>query len=165
MGKICAFLGNDYDKVMGIKYIHQTPTGLKEKIREQIINLIENEDVDTFFVGEKGGYEIDAYDMVLEVQKEYPQIKVILVISAATDMNEVSMHGDTSAVRQRSFDDFILPEKCALGYKKLCIVYRNRFISENADFIIAYKALKGRAYDFCKVAKGKGAKVIELGLL
>lgn len=89
MGKTCAFLGNDYDKTLGMYCGHRTPAGLKARIREEVINLIENEDVDKFLVGEKGKFEIDAYDVVLELQKEYPHIRINLVISAITDLNEV----------------------------------------------------------------------------
>ncbi|MBQ9034542.1 MAG: hypothetical protein IJ099_01095 [Alphaproteobacteria bacterium] len=49
------------------------------------------------------------------------------------------------------------------NHKKLCIVYRNCYIIENTDFIIAYNKYKRRDYDFCQAAKGKGVKVIELG--
>jgi uncharacterized phage-like protein YoqJ len=161
VGKTCAFLGNDYDKILGMKCGHRTPPGLKAQIREQAVNLIENEDVDTFLVGEKGGYEIDAYDVVLDLQKEYPHIRIIFVISNITDLHE--MGGNASYVAQRrGFDDFIYPPKCELGYKRLGIVYRNRYIIENTDFIIAYNKREGKAYEFCKSAKGKGVKVIEL---
>lgn len=162
MGKTCAFLGNDYDKFWNVKLEHDMPSGLKEKIKEQIINLIENEGVYTFFVGEIGGYEKDAYDVVLEVKKEYPQIRVILVVSNMAKLNEVGGDGSCYIVHRRDFDDFILPDRCGSGYKKLCIVYRNRFIIENTDFIIAYNQRQGRAYEFCKAAKGKCVKVIEL---
>lgn len=161
VGKTCAFLGNDYDKILGMKCGHRTPPGLKAQIREQAVNLIENEDVDTFLVGEKGGFEIDAYDVVLELQKEYPHIRIIFVISNITDLHE--MGGDSSYVAQRrGFDDFIYPPKCELGYKRLGIVYRNRYIIENTDFIIAYNKREGKAYEFCKSAKSKGVKVVEL---
>ena len=61
VGKTCAFLGNDYDKILGMKRGHQTPPNLKTHLREEIIKLIENEDVDTFLVGEIGGYEVDGF--------------------------------------------------------------------------------------------------------
>ena len=161
MGKTCAFLGNNYDKFLNVNLGHHTPPNLKARIREEVINLIENEDVDTFLVGEKGGYEIDAYDVVLDVQKEYPQIRIYLVISQMTDLHE--MGGDSSYVAERrGFDDFIYPPKCELGYKRLGTVYRNRYIIENTDFIISYNKREGKAYEFCKSAKAKGVKVIEL---
>lgn len=162
MGKTCAFLGNNYDKFLNINLGHRTPPNLKARIREEVINLIENEDVDTFLVGEKGGYEVDAYDVVLEVQKEYPQIRIYLVISQMTDLHEMGVRDGDQVIERRGFDDFILPPKCELGYKRLCIVYRNRYIIENTDFIIAYNKREGKAFEFCKAAKGNGVKVIEL---
>ena len=63
--------------------------------------------------------------------------------------------------QRRPCDDWIYPDKCATGYRRLCIVYRNRYIIENTDFIIAYNEYHGKAYEFCK--QGKGVKVIELG--
>ena len=162
MGKTCAFLGNNYDKFLNINLGHRTPPNLKARIREEVINLIENEDVDTFLVGEKGGYEIDAYDVVLKVQQEYPHIRIYLVISQMTDLHEMGVRDGAQVIERRGFDDFILPPKCELGYKRLCLVYRNRYIIENTNFIIAYNKREGKAYEFCKAAKGKGVKVIEL---
>lgn len=163
MSKTCAFLGNDYDKIFGRWCGHNTPPNLKERIREQVINLIENEDVDTFLVGELGGYEIDAYDTVLEVKKEYPDIRIILVISKISELHEIGEKADDDdyIIERRGFDDFIFPSKCESGYKKLGIVYRNRYIIENTDFIIAYNQYHGKAYEFCKQAKNKGVTVIE----
>ncbi|MBO6289262.1 MAG: hypothetical protein J6N45_02935 [Alphaproteobacteria bacterium] len=49
-----------------------------------------------------------------------------------------------------------------MGYKRWCIVHRNRYIIQNTDFIIAYNEYKGRAYELCKQAKNKGLTIIEL---
>lgn len=162
MGKTCAFLGNDYDKVLNIKSEHRTPPNLRKLIRREVINLIENEDVDTFLVGEIGGYEKDAYDVVLSVQEEYPKVHVYLVISQMNDLQKAGDIYRQNLAEHRGFDDFILPIKCEFGYKKLCIVYRNRYIIENTDFIIAYNKYEGKAYEFCKTAQSRGVKVIEL---
>ena len=162
MGKICAFLGNDYDKICGKPCWHRTPEGLKERIKAEIINLIENEDVTEFLVGELGGYEKDAYDTVLEVQKDYPNIRIILVISKITELHEVGECDAQYVQNRKPCDDFIYPDKSATGYKKLSIVYRNRYIIENTDFIIAYNEDHGKAYEFCKQARNKGVKIIDL---
>lgn len=162
MGKTCAFLGNDYDFMSGRKRIRRPKPELKLKIQEQIINLIENEDVDTFLVGEIGGFEEDAYDAVLEIKEVYPDIKVILVISKITELHPVGIDGSQYINSGKYIDDFIMPDKCAVGYRKLGIVYRNRYIISHTNFIIAYNKYKGRAYEFCKQAKNKGVKIIEL---
>ena len=151
--KTCAFLGNDYDFMSGRKRIRRPNLGLREKIEEKIINLIEKENVTNFLVGEIGGFEKDAYDTILKIKKILPNIKIILVISRTNELH---------TKEERYFDDFIFPDKCAIGYKRLSIVYRNQYIIENTDFIIAYNKYKYRAHKFCEKAKNKGVKVVEL---
>lgn len=170
MSKTCAFLGNDYDKVCGRKCGHNTPHNLKEHVKEEIIKLIEQEDVNTFFVGELGGYETDCYDVVLEVKKQYPEIHIVLVISKIQELNKFEKsyvdpeerNKTPYMIQERDFDEFVYPIDCEFGYRKLSIVYRNRYIIENTDFIIAYNQRQGRAYEFCKQARNKGVNVIEL---
>jgi len=170
MSKTCAFLGNDYDKVCGRKCGHNTPHNLKEHVKEEIIKLIEQEDVNTFFVGELGGYETDCYDTVLEVKKQYSDINVVFVISKIQELNrfeKIYIDPDERVkqpymINARDFDEFIYPTTCEFGYRRLSIVYRNRYIIENTNYIISYNKYHGRAYEFCKQAKNKGVKVIEL---
>ena len=128
MSKTCAFFGNDY--------IWSKPE-IIEQIKEQVLLLIKNNDVKTFLVGQKGAYENDAYNSVLQIKQQYNNIKIVLVVAS---MQEVNREG-------RPFDDFI---------------FRNNWIIENSDFIIAYNQYEGRAYDICKKAKNKGVTVIEL---
>ncbi|MCM1296222.1 MAG: SLOG family protein [Muribaculaceae bacterium] len=162
MGKVCAFLGNDYDFMSGWTRHHTPNENIKTRLREQIINLIENEDVSTFFVGELGGYEVDAYDAVLDVKEQYPNIFVIFVVAKMTEHKLRVKNANGTTLSRRACDDFIYPDKCATGYKRLCIVYRNRYIIENTNFIISYNKYQGKAYDFCQEAKKKGVEVIEL---
>ena len=162
MSKTCAFLGNDYDFMSGRKRIRRPKPELKEKIKAQIINLIENKDVDTFLVGEIGGFEEDAYDTILEVFKNYPDIHITLVVSKTSELHDIGVDGSGIIHQRRFCHDWIYPDKSAALYKRWCIVHRNRFIIENTDFIIAYNEYKGRAYEFCKQAKNKSVTVIEL---
>ena len=46
--KTCAFLGNDYDFVFKKRRWYNSDATLREKIKEQIIYLIENEGVTRF---------------------------------------------------------------------------------------------------------------------
>ena len=143
MSKTCAFFGNDY--------IWSKPE-IIEQIKEQVLLLIKNNDVKTFLVGQKGAYENDAYNSVLQIKQQYNNIKILLVVAS---MLEVNREG-------RPFDDFIFPDEINFHNKRWCIVYRNNWIIENSDFIIAYNQYEGRAYDICKKAKNKGVTVIEL---
>ena len=135
---------------------------LKELIKKQAIRLIEQENVTDFLVGQIGGFEQDAYDTVLEIKNDYPHIRVILVISRVSELNPIQKDYSGYIFYGRYFDDFIFPDKCATGYKRCCIIYRNRYIVENSDFIISYNRYKSRAYEFCRAATDKGVTVIEL---
>lgn len=144
MGKTCAFLGNDCKWDM--------TDSLRNLVFQNIVNLINNEGVSLFYVGGRGAYEQLAYSEVLKAKKLYPNIKVYFVMSSRTDLYNHS----------RDFDDFIYPVKAELGYKRWCIVHRNNWIAENTDFLICYNKYEGRAFPFCRKAKNRGVKVIEL---
>lgn len=122
---------------------------------------ISKKDLDTFFVGEKGGYEKFAYDVVLQIQKDYPSITVILVVSSTRELSVFDKDG-YNVIQGRGFDSFIFPPKAQNCYRRWSIVYRNNWIIENTDFIIAYNRYQGRAFEVCKRAKNKGVTVIEL---
>lgn len=162
MTKTCAFFGNDYDFIWRGKRNEQRNPQVRERVKEQVVKLIEDKAVDTFLVGEIGGYERDAYDAVLEVQKQYPNISVVLVISKITELHPVGEDDSDYMYHRRHCDDWVFPDKCQQGYRRLTIVYRNRWIVENTDYIIGYNRYQGRAYEFIKQAKSKGVEVIEL---
>lgn len=143
MSKSCTFFGNDYQ---------WSRSDIVEKIKEQALRLIEEEGVDTFYVGSKGAYERDAYNTVLLIKQENPSIKIVFVASSMKEVNE----------GERYFDSFIYPDRAAIGYKRWCIVHRNNWIIENTDFIIAYNRFEGRAFEVCKRARNKGIQIIEL---
>ena len=90
-------------------------------------------------------------------------LDLLLMVLKLYDLQELGECVAEYIQQRRPCDDWIYPDKCATGYRRLCIVYRNRYIIENTDFIIAYNRYEGRAYEFCKAAKGKGVTVIELG--
>ncbi len=143
MSKSCAFFGNDYK---------WSRSDIVDQVKEQALHLIEENNVDTFYVGSKGCFECDAYNAVLQIKQDNPSIQIIFVASSMKEVND----------GERYFDSFIYPDKAAIGYKRWCIVHRNNWIIENTDFIIAYNQLEGRAFEVCKKAKNKGVTVIEL---
>ena len=71
MSKSCAFFGNDY------KWRRDD---IIEKVKEQALILIKEESVDTFYVGSKGAYERDAYNAVLQIKQNNPDIIIILLL-------------------------------------------------------------------------------------
>ncbi len=168
MDKVCAFLGNDYEHLA-------TPKLIKERVKKEILKVIQAEDVDTFLVGEKGQYEKDAYDAVLEVREEHPELsfEILLVIAYMSELHphhkktkDIIEYEDdgrnTFGYERRAFDDYLYPPKAEFGYKRWGIVHRNNYIVDNANIIIAFNATQGRAFNFCQKARRKGVKIIEL---
>ena len=76
MGKTCGFFGNaslwEKDKIA-------------DKLRPLLIDLITNKNVDTFYVGVKGEFDILTHQVVARLCSEYPHIKIMLVISYMKD--------------------------------------------------------------------------------
>lgn len=144
MSKICSFLGNAQIWV---------PDGIPEKLKSTIIRLITDEQVDTFYVGTKGDFELLAHKTVAQIQRDYPNIRIWLIIAYVEDLHNCCY----------SFNEFFYPPMSELGHRRWSISERNEWIIKYTDYIIAYNQYEGRAYKFCQKAKRKGKTIIEIG--
>ncbi len=120
--KICCFAGHanicNQDKI-------------KEKLKKEIINLIENYDVTEFYNGGKGDFDWLCAQCVDKLRKDYPFIKSYLILAympKEMDKNESAL---------ALFDSTLYPsiEKTP---RRFAIVKRNEWMINNADFLIAY---------------------------
>ena len=145
MGKTCAFLGNA-DIIGDVRE-------LADKIRQTATDLITNKQVDTFLVGIKGKFETLSHKMMEQIQCDYPNIKIMLVIAYERDLEKVAY----------KFDDIYYPPQAEFGYRGWSIAKRNDWIIDQTDYVIAYNEYQGRAYNYCKKAKRKGKIIIGLG--
>ena len=144
MSKTCGFLGNS-------SLICKDDVA--EQIRHTAIDLITNKQVNTFYVGVKGDFELLSHKVISQVRNDFPNIKIMLVIAYVKDLERCSYY----------YNDFYYPALSELGYKRWSISYRNEWIIDQSDFIIGYNRYEGRAYKYCKKAKNKGKCIIELG--
>lgn len=143
MGKTCGFLGN-------ATLLNDTEIAVK--LRPILIDLIQNKDVDTFYVGVKGKFDTLAHKAIAHLKKEYPSIQIMLVIAYHKDLERCVY----------PYDDFYFPLLCETGYKRWGIVRRNEWVIEKSDYIVACNQYHGKAYDFCQKAIHKGKVVIEV---
>ena len=144
MNKTCAFLGN------------ATLFNVKEtadKIRQAVEDLISHKQVDTFLVGTKGEFENLSHKIMEQIQFDYPNIKIMLVIAYVKDLERCPYN----------FDDVYYPTEVELSNKRWSISRRNEWIIEQTDYIIACNQYQGRAYDYCRRAMRKGKEIIEIG--
>ena len=57
------------------------PETLKSKLREMLIDLITNHNVDMFYVGNQGRFDAIVRGVLRELKKEYPQINYAVVLA------------------------------------------------------------------------------------
>ena len=71
--KICSFAGH--------ADIFTDKKGMKEKVANIVTHLIENENVDTFYNGGKGAFDLLCVSVVEELKKKYTGIRSYLILS------------------------------------------------------------------------------------
>lgn len=138
--KICTFAGHA-DIFIDTK-------GLKEKVTNIATHLIENENVDTFYNGGKGAFDLLCVSVVEELKKKYTGIMSHLILSYIPGEKKESDKEFYS-----NFDNIIYPglERIPPRY---AILKRNEWMIDNSDFLIAYVGHNwGGAYKTLKYAK------------
>lgn len=131
--KTCAFTGHRPQNLpFGFNEEDERCIDLKKTLREQIINLIENEGVTHFISGMAIGVDIE---IVLGLKASYPGITLESAIPCESQAAKWS-----EALRDRYFD---IASKCdketliQTHYTPDCMDKRNRYMVDHADYIIA----------------------------
>ncbi len=146
--KICCFAGhaNIPDK-----------EELKIKLRTEIINLIENEKVTTFYNGVKGEFDWLCAHTVDELREKYPFIKSYWVLSYMPKEKD-----EYTERISKIFDDTVYPDIENVP-QRFAILKRNEWMINNSDFLIAYVHRLGGAHKTLEYAqKKKHIKVINI---
>ena len=98
--KTCAFTGHRPQNLpFGFNEEDECCINLKKTLREQIINLIENEGVTHFISGMAIGVDMYAAEIVLDLKARYPNITLESAIPCETQAVKWSM-----AQRERYYD-------------------------------------------------------------
>jgi len=75
------------------------PESVKPALREVLIDLIENRDVDTFYVGRQGAFDAIVLSLLRELARAYPHINYAVVLESY-DRRDDNLH----------YSETILPE-------------------------------------------------------
>lgn len=126
------------------------PSEVKNKLREEVVKLIENRVVDRFYVGNHGSFDRMALSVLKELSEVYPHIDYCVVY----------------AYLPKDCDDFshtVYPEGIESVPKRFAINYRNNWLIQHSDIVITFVARSyGGAAKFKKTAEKKGKEIIEL---
>lgn len=132
----------------------ECPDSVKVKLREVLIALITNHDVNMFFVGNQGQFDAIVRSVLRELKKEYPDINYAVVLAY--------MPG-----RQTEYDDYsdtMLPEGVESVHPRYAISWRNNWMLRQSDYVVTYITHSwGGAYQHALKSVRQGKKVINIG--
>ena len=129
-----------------------TPESVGEKLREMLIDLIKNKNVDLFYVGNHGSFDSMVRKELDNLKGKYAHIDYSVVLAYIT--------GDNRGV---SYNNSIYPEGLENVPPKYAIVKRNRWMIDRADYVVVYvKYNFGGAAQFKNIAEKKGKIVLNL---
>ena len=160
--KVCAFTGHRPQNLpFGFNENDARCDRLKELLRFSIEKLITDKGVTTFISGMAIGVDTYAAEIVLEMKKKYPNIKLEAVIPCETQAVKWSEKD-----RDRYFG---IIEKCdtetllQTKYTADCMQKRNKYMVDKSDYLIAVWDGKpsgtGKTVNY---AKSKGKKIIRI---
>ena len=138
--KACTFFGH-----------RDCPETIKPYLREVLVDLITNQGVDTFYVGNQGRFDGIVRSVLRELEKEYPEIRYAVVLAYLPG-------------KKNEYDDFsdtILPEGIEAVHPRYAIDWRNRWMLQRSDFVVTYITHPwGGAAKFAEKAKREGKTVV-----
>ena len=106
----------------------ECPDLIKNQLREVLIDLITNRNVDTFYVGNQGRFDAIVRGVLRELKNEYPKINYTVVLAY--------MPG-----KQTEYDDYsdtMLPEGIEAVHPRYAISWRNNWMLRESDYVVTY---------------------------
>ena len=129
------------------------PETVKPKLREVLVDLITNHDVDVFYVGHQGQFDAYVRGELKKLKQEYPQINYAVVLAY--------MPG-----KQTEYDDYsdtMLPEGIESVHPRYAISWRNNWMLRQSDYVVTYITHSwGGAYQYAEKARRQKKTVINL---
>lgn len=124
------------------------PASIRPALRAAVIELIEKKGVTEFYVGSQGGFDRMVQSVLRELQRSYPAIRCTIVLAYLPRQPE------------QSGLETLLPEGIERAPKRFAISWRNRWMLDRSDHVIAYVTRSwGGAAQFAELAKKRGKQV------
>ena len=125
-----------------------TPETVKPTLKTAIIELIEKEHVTGFYVGNHGNFDRMAISILSELAK-IRCIRFYVVLAYQPTEKETAYLAHT-----------VLPDGIETVPPRFAVNYRNKFMLENADFVITYVTHSwGGAAKFKQLAEKKQKRI------
>ena len=134
---------------------HDCPSSINPKLREVLIDLIENQAVDMFYVGQQGAFDGIVRSVLKELVSVYPNIRYAVVLERFPPKRD---EFDT-----RDYSDTMLPEGIETVHPRFAISWRNKWMIKQSDYVVTYITHSwGGAAQFAEMAKKQRKTMINL---
>lgn len=126
---------------------------IKPKIKEVVIDLIENHNADKFLVGNNGNFDTTVRGVLADAEKIYPHIKYFVVLAyLPTEKREYEDHSHS-----------VYPEGLEGVPLRFAISKRNELMVQQSQTVVTHVIRTyGGAYRFKALAEKKGKLVINI---
>ncbi len=130
---------------------------IEEKLLEYLAQVVGDEPAE-MFLGGYGEFDNFAYECCKKYKETHSNVKLVFVTPYITE----SYQKNCLEYQTNRYDLIIYPE-IENKPPKFAIIYRNRYMVDKADLVIAYvKYTWGGAYTSLKYAKKKNKKIFNL---
>lgn len=141
---VCTFFGH-----------RDTPFEVQYKFEEVLIDLIENKEVDIFYVGNQGHFDFLVRKSLRKLKEIYPHIKPFAILAY--------MPRNKKEYEQELFLESIYPENLEFVPLKFAIVKRNEWMINRSDYVVTYTTrVVGGAYRFVELSEKQKEKIINI---
>ena len=106
----------------------ECPDSIKIQLREVLIDLITNHNVDMFYVGNQGRFDAIVRGVLREMKNEYLQINYAVVLAY--------MPGKQT--EYNDYSDTMLPEGIESVHPRYAISWRNNWMLRQSDYVVTY---------------------------
>lgn len=146
MGKACTFFGH-----------RDCPTTIKPKLRKVLIDLIENHNVDAFYVGQQGSFDTIVRAILKDLVQIYPHINYFVVLERVPQKQ--------SDFEIQDYSDTLLPEDIENVHPRYAISWRNKWMLKRSEYVVTYITHSwGGAAKFVEMAKSQKKSIITIAL-
>ena len=127
------------------------PDSIRPKLRSVLIDLIENQQVDTFYVGRQGAFDTLVYSELRGLAAKYPHIRYFIVLERLPVKAEYNG------------TETLFPEEMEHVPPRFAIDRRNNWMLRQSDFVVVYVMHAwGGAAKFAEKAKRQGKTIWNL---
>ena len=138
---VCTFFGHK-----------DTPKEIEPTLRSTLIDLIENKNINVFYVGNNGNFDTMVRRQLEDLSRIYPITYSVVLAYLPTEKNKYDDLSNT-----------IYPEGIETVPKRFAISWRNKWMIQQSDIVVTYVTHNfGGAAQFKEMAVKQKKKVLEI---